>query len=91
MKKVLMAIVILVVLAGVGMFLFQEPLKEMAFEKMTSDMFVASDDDAFDPGLSVGSQFPPILASLDGATITDVSQYSGPNGLVFIANRSVDW
>ena len=91
MKKVLMAIVILVVLAGAGMFLFQEPVKEMAMEKMTSDMFIASDDDAFDPGLPVGSRFPPILASLDGATITDVSQYSGPNGLVFVANRSVDW
>lgn len=91
MKKVLLVIVALVVVAGVGLFLFQEPLKEMAFDKLTSDMFVASDNDAFDPGLAVGATFPPILASLDGATITDVSQYSGPNGLVFIANRSVDW
>jgi hypothetical protein len=91
MKKVLMAIGVVIVLAGAGIYLFQEPIEEMAIENMTSDMFVASDDDAFDPGLPVGAQFPPILASLDGATITDVSQYSGPNGLVFVANRSVDW
>lgn len=91
MKKFLMAIVVLIALAGIGIYLFQEPIKNMAIEKMTADMFVASDDDAFDPGLPVGTQFPPILASLDGATITDVSPYSGPSGLVFVANRSVDW
>lgn len=91
MKKVLLVIAILIVLAGVGLYAFQEPLKEAAFEQLTSDMFVAGDNDAFDPGLEVGAQFPPILASLDGASVTDVSQYSGPNGLVFIANRSVDW
>ena len=91
MKKVLMVIAILIVLAGVGVFMFQEPLQEAAIEQLTSDMFVAGVNDTFDPGLAVGTQFPPILASLDGATVTDVSQYSGPNGLVFIANRSVDW
>ncbi len=91
MKKVLLVIVVLVVLGGVGMYLFQEPLKDMAIDKLTSDMFIAGDTDAFDPGLAVGADFPPILASMDGNTITDVSQYSGPKGLVFVANRSVDW
>lgn len=91
MKKVLLVIVVLAVLASVAMYLFQEPLKEMAIDKITSDMFIEGDTDAFDPGLPVGTSFPPILASIDGGTVTDVSQYSGSNGLVFIANRSVDW
>lgn len=91
MKKVLLVIAVIIVLGGAGMYLFQEPLKEMAMDKLTSDMFIEGDTDAFDPGLAVGANFPPILASIDGGTVTDVSQYSGPNGLVFIANRSVDW
>ena len=91
MKKVLIALVVLITLAGAGIYVFQEPIKAMAMDKITADMYVAADNDNFDPGLPVGATFPPILASLDGATITDVSQYSGPNGLVFVANRSVDW
>lgn len=91
MKKILIGLLVIVLLAGAGIFLFQEPLKEMAFEQITSDMFVAVDNDAFDPGIAVGAQMPAIRATRDGAVVTDVSQFAGPNGLVLIANRSVDW
>ncbi|MFK7913849.1 MAG: hypothetical protein AB8B93_08030 [Pseudomonadales bacterium] len=91
MKKFLLGLLLVLLLAGVGAFVFREPLKEMVYERVTSDMFVAVDNDSFDPGLSVGAQFPAIRALHEGAELTDIAQFSGPNGLVFIANRSVDW
>ena len=91
MKKVLIGLAVLIVVAGVGVFLFQEPLKDAAFDQLTSDMFIAGDNDAFDPGLEVGARFPGINANGNTGVVTNVAQYAGPNGLVFVANRSVDW
>ena len=91
MKKFLLGLLIVLALAGVGVFLFQEPLKEFVFEKITSDMYVAVDNDSFDPGLAVGEQFPAIRAQRDGVLVTDIAPLSGTKGMVFIANRSVDW
>lgn len=91
MKKFLLGLVIVLVLAAAGVFVFREPLKEIAIERITSDMFVAVDNDSFDPGLALGATFPSIRAVREGAEVTDISGFSGPNGLVFIANRSVDW
>lgn len=55
------------------------------------DIFVSADTDAFDPGLPIGSQFPQIRALYQGREITDIDQFMGDKGLVFFANRSVDW
>jgi len=91
MKKVLLGILVVVVVVVIGGFIFQEPLKQAAYEKVTQDMFVATDADAFDPGIAIGSSFPSVQATVEGQVVTDASQYAGPNGIVFVANRSVDW
>lgn len=55
------------------------------------NIFVPEDTDAFDPGLPIGAQFPQIRALYQGREITDIDRFMGENGLVFFANRSVDW
>ena len=54
-------------------------------------MFVSADTDSFDPGLAIGDQFPPLMAMYQGETISDMGQFIGDKGMIFIANRSVDW
>ena len=72
-------------------YVFREPLKEMAFAQLTQDMFVASDNDDFDPGPAVGSHFPGLQATYRGRTITLINEFADVNGTVFIASRSYDW
>lgn len=91
MKAVLKIILPLLVLAvGFG-YLFREPLKEMAVATITQDMFVASDDDQFDPGPAQGSRFPGLQASYKGRPVTLLEEFAGTLGTVFIASRSIDW
>lgn len=91
MKVVLKIVVALLVLAlGFG-YLFREPLKEMAVAILTQDMFVASDDDHFDPGPALGSHFPGLQASYKGRPVTLLEEFAGPRGTAFIASRSIDW
>jgi peroxiredoxin len=91
MKTVFKIIVALVVLALVLGYLFREPLKEIAFARFTQDMFVAADNDDFDPGPAVGSRFPGLQATYNGRTVTLIDEFAGPRGTAFIASRSVDW
>lgn len=91
MKKVfIIALTSLAVLA-VGLYLFREPLLEVAADRLTSNMFVTADGGSFDPGIPVGQPFPAIHADYAGETVRDVRQFAGPDGLVFLANRSADW
>lgn len=91
MKMALKILVVLLVLAlGLG-YLFRESLKEMAFDGITKDMFVAADNDNFDPGPAIGSHFPGLQATYDDRSVTLIDEFAGPNGTVFIASRSVDW
>ncbi|MCB1687995.1 MAG: peroxiredoxin family protein [Halioglobus sp.] len=91
MKTAFKIIVALVVLALVLGYLFREPLREMAFARFTQDMFVAADNDDFDPGPAVGSRFPGLQATYNGRTVTLIDEFAGPRGTAFIASRSVDW
>ncbi len=91
MKKVLLITLASVAVIAVSLFVFREPLLDMAAEKLTEDMFVSSYEGSFDPGLPVGEQFPEIEARYQGETITEVSRFAGSNGLVFFANRSAEW
>jgi hypothetical protein len=91
MKKILLSVLVVVVIAGAGLFLFREPVFEMIADRLTADMFVAADEDNFDPGLAVGERFPAVLATHQGRTVTDAGEFLGPNGLVFYAVRSADW
>jgi peroxiredoxin len=86
--RVFLPLLILLLLLG---YLFREPLKELAFARFTQDMFVAADNDNFDPGPAVGSLFPGLQATYDERTVTRIDEFAGPKGTVFIASRSVDW
>jgi hypothetical protein len=89
-KVLSIAIGILLVLV-LGVYVFREPLMAAVAERMTADMFVQADTDAYDPGVATGASFPAIRALYDGKEVTDIAQFMGPNGLVLVANRSVDW
>lgn len=91
MRRGLLISVVVVALAALGVFAFREPIMGALVERLTSDMFVAADTDAFDPGVSVGSALPAIRARLDDREFTDIGAFMGERGAVLIANRSVDW
>ena len=91
MKRTLKILAVLFLLALALAYVFREPLKELAFNVLTQDMFVASDNDDFDPGPATGSFFPGLQASYQGRRITLINEFAGRNGTVVIASRSVDW
>ena len=80
----------IIVVAGLFWFV-GEDLERAVKQQLTADMFVASDRDAFDPGLSVGARFPALSARLNAMPVTDISRLVGDKGMIFIAVRSVDW
>ena len=91
MKKIFVGLLGFIVIAAGGVYLFRQPLMEMAGESVTADMFVSADTDSFDPGLAIGEQFPALLASYQGEPITDMGEFLSDKGMIFMANRSVDW
>ena len=91
MKKALLGLLGFVLVTVAGVYLFRTPLQETAIEKLVADMFVAADTDGFDPGLAIGDRFPPLLALYRDQTITDVGEFISDKGMIFMANRSVDW
>ena len=72
------------VIAAAGLLGLQHPLPAQT-------TFLDEDTDSFDPGLSIGSPFPPIRALYQGGEITGVDPFMADKGMVFIANRSADW
>ena len=90
MKTLMIVIGVLAALV-LGAYAFREPLLDAVFTRLTADMFVQSDNDAYDPGVAVGAHVPAIRALHDGKELTDVTTLAGSSGLVLIANRSVDW
>ena len=89
-KRQAIALVVVVAL-GAGLYLYRGPVFEILTQRLTADMFVAADTDAFDPGIPVGSTFPSIRALDQGRTVTTVADLVGEAGLVFFALRSADW
>ncbi len=75
-----------------GGYVFVDPLlAQQGQPPLGDDMFIPQDTDSFDPGLPVGAQFPPIRALYLGREITEIDQFVRDKGVVFLANRSVDW
>lgn len=91
MKKIL--VIVAGVLASLIMAgaIFKEPLLAAVKETITADMFVNVDDDDFDVGLALNADFPEIKALSKGELITQIQPLIGDKGMIFIANRSVDW
>jgi hypothetical protein len=91
MKKSLLSLVAVVVVAGAAVYLFRDAVTVTAAEFLTADMFVDATVATLEVGVAVGERFPQILAVHEGETVTDVAGFAGPDGLVLIANRSVVW
>jgi peroxiredoxin len=91
MKRALLIAICALLTAAALLYLFREPVKQALYDRITADMFVAADDDAFDPGPALGSQFPGLRASYRGREVTLLDEFAGSNGTVFIASRSLDW
>jgi hypothetical protein len=89
-RKLLTAAFVLLVVAA-GLYLFKAQLWDFTAKKLTADMFVQADTDSFDPGITVGEQFPDIHALYQGREVTDVGEFIHDKGMVFVANRSADW
>jgi len=91
MKRTVKILFLLLLLVFAVAYVFREPLKELAINAITQNMFVANDNDDFDPGPATGSFFPGLQATYQGRRITVINEFAGRNGTVFIASRSVDW
>jgi peroxiredoxin len=91
MKKLLLGAAAVLLVAIAIIYLFREPLKEVAIDKLTADMFVATDSDNFDPGPATGSHFPGLNATYQGRKISLINEFAGENGTIFIASRSLVW
>lgn len=91
MKKLLLPIIVVLLLALVLAYLFREPLRETAYSWITRDMFISADEDNFNPGPVIGSHFPGLRASFRGRDIQLLDDFAGENGTVFVASRSLDW
>ena len=91
MKKALLIIVAMLLVAAAFIYLFREPAKEAAYARLTANMFVAEDTDNFDPGPALGSHFPGLRATYQGREVSLIDEFAGKNGTVFIASRSLDW
>lgn len=83
--------VALIVVVAVSALLLKEPIKQTVYKIVTYDMFVSNDEDSFDPGPKVGTQMPAINGIFNGKKITDIDQFAGSKGTIFIASRSFDW
>lgn len=90
MKKLQIALLVIVV-AATGIYVFREPLMNVVVERVTANMFVARDTDAYDPGVAVGAQLPALRARFDGREVTQIGDMMGAKGAVLFVNRSVDW
>ena len=54
-------------------------------------MFVAVDNDAFDPGPAIGSDFPGVTATWKGREVRLLDEFAGSRGTVLVATRSAEW
>ncbi len=91
MKRTLIIITAVLLTGGAMLYVFREPLKQFSYDRLTRNMFVAQDNDSFDPGPAVGSRFPGLRATYRDRDITLIEEFAGPNGTLFIASRSLDW
>ena len=86
--KIVFVVLLLTLAAG---YLYREPLQQMIFSQITQGMFVAEDNDDFDPGPAINSHFPGLQATYQGRSATLIDEFKGANGTIVVASRSFDW
>ena len=60
-------------------------------EERLANMYVSEVTDTFNPGMQIGSRFPAIRAMYEGEEILTIDRFIKDRGMIFMANRSVDW
>lgn len=91
MKRIIYIAGFALLTATALLYLFRGSVEQAAFDKLTENMFVPVDDDAFNPGPALGSLFPGVRATYQGRELNLINEFAGPNGTVFIATRSAEW
>ncbi len=91
MKRIIYIAGFALLTAAALLYLFRGEVEQAALDKLTENMFVPTDDDAFDPGPAIGSLFPGVRATYQGRELSLINEFAGPNGTVFIATRSAEW
>ncbi|WP_415357719.1 redoxin domain-containing protein [Halioglobus sp. Uisw_031] len=91
MKNIFKVVFVLILLSLAVGYLYREPIKQRIFALITQGMFVAVDNDDFDPGPAIHSHFPGLQATYQDRSITLIDEFKGVNGTAVIASRSFDW
>jgi len=91
MTKILVAAAVALATATALIYMYRVDVKEAVYDKLTENMFVPADTDSFDPGPALGSTFPGVRALYQDREISVLNQFAGPNGIAFVASRSLDW
>ena len=74
--KTLFKIVFVLILVSLALgYLYREPIKQRVFALITQGMFVAVDNDDFDPGPAINSHFPGLQATYKDRSITLIDEY----------------
>ncbi len=90
MNKRVSSLLLLLALTAAVVYLFRAELLGGYHMLQVGDMFVAADNDSFDPGPATGSRFPGLRAEFGGREITLLNEFAGPNGTVLIVERDPD-
>jgi hypothetical protein len=91
MKKMLQPLVIVIAMVLLTQPQKGETLEQTSHSWLTDSMFVEADNDAFNPGIETGEDFPLLTAVYQGQTVSDLQSFVGDKGMIFVASRSVDW
>jgi len=91
MKKIIQPLIAVIAMVLLAQQQQAETLKQTTHSWLTDSMFVDADNDAFNPGIATGENFPMLMAVYQGQTVSDLRSLVGDKGMIFIASRSVDW
>jgi hypothetical protein len=91
MKKMIQPLIMVSAMVLLAQQQKAQSLEQTDHSWLTDSMFVEVDNDAFNPGIDTGEDFPLLTAVYQGQTVSDLQSFVGDKGMIFIASRSVDW
>ncbi len=91
MRRLLILASAVVLIAGGLVYSLRAPLREIALEQFTADMFVSASQPQRSLGPAVGSRFPGLRALHEGQEVTLLDSFAGANGTLLVASRSLVW
>lgn len=91
MKKVSIGVAITITVLVIATLSFKNSILESLKDVITTNTFVAQDNDNFNPGIKVDDQFPCINATFNDVIINDIAPYYRQKGTIFVVSRSLVW